>query len=91
MRPASSAVITAGPWHGAMFMSMFGAGTFPAMFAAVVAGNYLNQSFRLKISKAIPVLLTFMAVLLILRGMELGIPFISPVFDQHYLQAVSCH
>ena len=87
----SSAVITAGPWHGAMFMSMFGAGTFPAMFAAVVAGNYLNQSFRLKISKAIPVLLTFMAVLLILRGMELGIPFISPVFDQHYLQAVSCH
>ncbi len=87
----SSAVITAGPLHGAMFMASFGAGTLPAMFSAVVLGNYLNRGFRLQISRAVPILLFFMASLLILRGLQLGIPFISPVFDQHYLQVVSCH
>jgi sulfite exporter TauE/SafE len=87
----SSSVITANSFHGGMFMFFFGLGTFPAMFATVVLGNYLNQSIRLKINKAVPLLLFFMAVLLILRGMNLGIPFISPEFNQQHLQAVSCH
>lgn len=88
----SSSVITANTFHGGMFMFFFGLGTFPAMFAMVVLGNYLNQSMRLKINKAVPFLLFFMAVLLILRGMELGIPFISPDFgSRNGHEAVSCH
>lgn len=88
----SSSAITANSFHGGMFMFFFGAGTFPAMFATVVLGNYLHQTVRQKISKAVPVLLFLMAVLLILRGMELGIPFISPEFSSgHEHTAVSCH
>jgi sulfite exporter TauE/SafE len=88
----SSSAITANTFHGGMFMFFFGFGTFPAMFAIVIMGNYLNQTIRLKISQAVPFLLFFMAVLLILRGMELGIPFISPDFGAgHAHDAVSCH
>lgn len=85
----SSATITANPITGGMFMLFFGLGTFPVMFATVVVGNYLNQNVRLKIRKAVPVMLFFMAVLLILRGMELGIPFVSPAFAN--TETISCH
>ncbi len=74
----TSSIISASPVNGGMFMLFFGLGTFPMMFATVLMGNYLNQSLRQKIHKAVPALLFFMAVLLILRGMNLGIPFISP-------------
>ena len=76
----SSAIITASSLNGGLFMLFFGLGTFPAMFATVIMGNYLNQTIRLKIRKVVPVMLFFMAILLILRGMELGIPFVSPAF-----------
>jgi len=88
----SSSVIAASPMNGGMFMLFFGLGTFPMMFTTVLMGNYLNQSIRRKINRAVPVLLFFMAVLLILRGMNLGIPFISPQFGMgHELDTVSCH
>ena len=79
----TSSIISASPINGGVFMMFFGLGTFPMMFATVLMGNYLNQSLRKKINKAVPALLFFMAVLLILRGMNLGIPFISPEFGGH--------
>jgi hypothetical protein len=38
-----------------------------------------------------PFLFAAMAVLLILRGMNLGIPFISPVMEAGPKQVVDCH
>jgi sulfite exporter TauE/SafE len=87
----SSSIISAGPVNGGMFMLFFGLGTFPMMFATVLMGNYLNQSLRQKIHKAVPALLFFMAVLLILRGMNLGIPFISPALGAHPHAVIECH
>jgi sulfite exporter TauE/SafE len=88
----TSSIISASPVNGGMFMLFFGLGTFPMMFATVLMGNYLNRSLRQKIHKAVPALLFFMAVLLILRGMNLGIPFISPGFDAgHQHEALECH
>jgi len=88
----SSSAITANSFHGGMFMLFFGMGTFPLMFATVLLGNYLNQTIRLKINKAVPFLLFFMAVLLILRGMNLGIPFISPEFSSNQEHnIITCH
>jgi len=87
----TSSIISASPVNGAMFMLFFGLGTFPMMFATVLMGNYLNQSLRQKIHKAVPALLFFMAVLLILRGMNLGIPFISPETGAaHHHEAIEC-
>lgn len=87
----TSSVIAASPLNGSMFMLFFGLGTFPMMFATVLMGNYLNQSIRQKLNRAVPALLFFMAVLLILRGMNLGIPYLSPGFGEHHHEAVECH
>jgi sulfite exporter TauE/SafE len=87
----TSSIISASPVNGGMFMLFFGLGTFPMMFATVLMGNYLNQSLRQKIHKAVPALLFFMAVLLILRGMNLGIPFISPELGVgHHHEVIEC-
>jgi uncharacterized protein len=85
----TSSVITGSSLNGALFMSFFGLGTFPAMMATIILGNYLNQQVRLKISKALPVFLFLMAALLVLRGLELGIPFVSPAYAAG--GGMSCH
>lgn len=84
----TSSVISGSSINGALFMSFFGLGTFPAMMATILLGNYLNQQVRLKISRALPVFLFLMAALLVLRGLELGIPFVSPAYAAG---GVSCH
>ena len=85
----TSSVITGSSLNGALFMGFFGLGTFPAMMATIILGNYFNQQMRLRINKALPVLLFVMATLLVLRGLELGIPYVSPAYAGN--GAVTCH
>lgn len=61
-----------------LFMSFFGLGTLPVMWSIAYLGNYVGVSLRTTIRKAYPYMMTIMACLLILRGMGLGIPYISP-------------
>ena len=63
---------------GAMYMFLFGVGTIPLMTAAVLLGNFVNLSVRRKIQKIIPVFVVVIGLLFILRGLGLGIPYISP-------------
>jgi sulfite exporter TauE/SafE len=63
---------------GASYMFLFGIGTIPMMTLAVYAGNILKLSLRNKIQKAIPVFVVIIGLLFILRGLGLGIPYISP-------------
>ena len=63
---------------GAAAMILFGLGTVPAMFAATIFGKFINAGIRTKIRKAVPVLALLLGVIFILRGMNLGIPYISP-------------
>ena len=60
-------------------MAAFGAGTFPMMLAISLSGKLVPFSLRLKLQKAIPVSVFILATLLILRGLSLGIPYVSPV------------
>ena len=48
------------------------------MFAAVLFGNLLNAAVRNKILKIVPIFMLILGALFILRGMEIGIPYISP-------------
>ncbi|MFV0238413.1 MAG: sulfite exporter TauE/SafE family protein [Flavobacteriales bacterium] len=61
-----------------LFMLLFGLGTFPLMFLAVWVGNYAGMSWRSKIERILPFIIVFVGVLFILRGLNLGIPLISP-------------
>jgi len=63
---------------GSAVMILFGLGTVPAMFAASVFGKFINIGIRTKIRKAVPVLAIILGVIFILRGMNLGIPYLSP-------------
>ncbi len=74
-----------------LFMTAFGAGTLPLMLLLGIAGNRLAFSVRKKIKNAVPYLMTIMAFILILRGMNLGIPYISPVLANAPADAINCH
>lgn len=66
------------PVTGMLFMVLFGLGTVPAMFAVSLFGKLINLNLRRKISRAVPVLAFMLALIFILRGMNLGIPYLSP-------------
>lgn len=66
---------------GAIFMFFFGLGTIPLMFAAVIMGNVITLKTRQKVLKLLPFLMIILGILFILRGLDLGIPFISPTSE----------
>ncbi|PID91889.1 MAG: hypothetical protein CSA96_06035 [Bacteroidetes bacterium] len=67
---------------GALFMLLFGLGTLPVLLALGIAGNILSGAARKKINKLIPVLVVIVGIFFILRGLDLGIPFLSPRKDK---------
>lgn len=75
----------------AAFMAMFGAGTLPAMLLISFAGRMINFQLRNKLRKIVPVFIVLTGALLILRGLNLGIPFISPVLPAKINEAINCH
>lgn len=63
---------------GAAFMLAFGAGTLPITLAIALSGRMLPMGFRLRLRHVMPVGIALMGSLLILRGLSLGIPYLSP-------------
>ncbi len=78
---------------GAAVMILFGLGTIPAMFAATLFGKFINLNIRRKITKAIPVLAIVLGLLFIVRGLALGIPYISPKISAQVVDEsnLDCH
>jgi uncharacterized protein len=75
---AAGATATGHILNGAIYMAAFGAGTLPMMLAIGFGGKLVPPSFRFKLRAAIPVSVFLLGALLILRGMSLGIPYVSP-------------
>ncbi|MEM6685598.1 MAG: sulfite exporter TauE/SafE family protein, partial [Bacteroidota bacterium] len=71
------AVATGSMLEGSVYMLFFGLGTIPLMTTAIYIGKFLNSTIKRRIQKAIPVLVVIIAMLFILRGLGLGIPYIS--------------
>jgi sulfite exporter TauE/SafE len=59
-------------------MILFGLGTIPMLLTISLAGNVMSQAIRRKINKLIPVLVVVVGLLFVLRGLSLGIPYLSP-------------
>ncbi|MEW5798320.1 MAG: sulfite exporter TauE/SafE family protein [Bacteroidota bacterium] len=72
------ATAVADAWQSALFMMFFGIGTIPALVAVSLTGKLVSIKYRSLFTKAIPVFSIALAVILILRGMNLGIPLLSP-------------
>lgn len=84
-----SAMSTGHPSDSAIFMAFFGLGTVPALLMVALGGQMLSFEWRRKLQSALPVFILGMGIILILRGMNLGIPILSPHIESNNL--VSCH
>ena len=73
-----AAIATGNTLEGSLYMLIFGLGTIPLMTTAIYVSRFLNGAIRQRIQKAIPVFVIFIGALFILRGLGLGIPYISP-------------
>lgn len=87
------ALTTANIFLSGTYMMLFGLGTIPLMTAFVYLGNFTKGNFRRYIQKTIPVVVVFIGALFILRGLGLGIPYISPnpVLDISAATVSGCH
>jgi sulfite exporter TauE/SafE len=74
----AGAITTGGAISGALYMGLFGLGTAPIMFAASLVGKFLSTKLKQGINRLIPVFAIILAIIFILRGLGLGIPFLSP-------------
>lgn len=76
---------------GMLFMAFFGLGTLPVMWSVIFFGNFISIGVRQKIRMLYPYLMLLIACLLIIRGLGLGIPYLSPALTMHNQQVpVSC-
>jgi uncharacterized protein len=73
------------------YMLVFGLGTVPVMLGLSLAGTALQAPLRLRLQRAIPYGLGLVAVLLIFRGLGLGIPYLSPDLAAPDGRPVHCH
>ena len=73
------ALVTTNALSGRLYMFIFGLGTIPLMTVVIYLGNFANGLVRKRIQQVIPFIVVFIAILFVLRGMGLGIPYVSPL------------
>ena len=77
---------------GILYMLLYGLGTIPLMTVVVYINSLLKLPFRNKIQKAIPYVAVIIGVLFILRGLGLGISYVSPSNMSLFVQETpNCH
>lgn len=87
-----SAMATGNMLYGAALMFVFGMGTFPLMISLMIFGRFISVTFRNRMRKMIPAFIVLTALVIILRGMNLGIPYLSPQLQENKgIEQVKCH
>lgn len=87
----AAAMATVDVASGGFLMFAFGIGTMPMMAGLMLFGSRISLAARKKINRAVPYLVGLMAILLILRGLNLGIPYISPKLEKQPTENPHCH
>lgn len=88
----ASAAAVANVVDSTAFMVAFGVGTVPLMAMVSTTGLFLGPSLRKTAAKATPYITLSMGLLLILRGLNLGIPYLSPYLHIGESRTIiSCH
>lgn len=73
-----ASAVSGSPWQAAAYMGAFGLGTVPSILATSLFGPFLAPNLRQRLVRILPVGAAVLGLLLLLRGMSLGIPYISP-------------
>lgn len=90
----AGAVTTGSVLNSSLFMAAFGLGTLPVMWAVAFLGGFATVKARIFIKKGYPYMVFVMACLLIIRGLNMNIPYVSPHFETDLQQnrvEVNCH
>ena len=72
----ASAISTGSILESSLYMAFFGLGTIPAMMGLMYFKNIITK--KINLAKIVPYALLVMGVLLVMRGMDLNIPYLSP-------------
>jgi sulfite exporter TauE/SafE len=87
------AIAMQSPYLGSLYMVFYGLGTVPMMSFVILLSNFITTSVRNKTQKIIlPIITCVIGFLFILRGLGLGIPYISPNNMTLFVKSIpSCH
>jgi uncharacterized protein len=69
-------------WEGMAKMALFGLGTVPLMLSLSWSSKWLGGWLRQRSRIIMPTMMTFLGIMFLLRGMALGIPYLSPKLEQ---------
>ncbi|MEH6535754.1 MAG: sulfite exporter TauE/SafE family protein [Psychroserpens sp.] len=87
-----ASIATQNAVQSSLYMLLFGLGTIPLMTTAIYIGKFLNATVKQRIQKAIPVFIIIIGLLFIVRGMGLGIPYLSPTpIVEMASSMIDCH
>lgn len=77
---------------GSLYMLVFGLGTLPLMSSVSVLSNRLSLRTRNTIQRYIPFFAIALGLLFIMRGLGMGIPYVSPAQTSLFVQQhPTCH
>ncbi|MDP2724286.1 MAG: sulfite exporter TauE/SafE family protein [Bacteroidales bacterium] len=74
----AGAINTNDTFFGIIYMVIFGLGTIPIMTAIPLIGNMIGRQIRKRFAKALSIFIVILGIIFILRGLSLGIPYLSP-------------
>lgn len=77
----AASMAQADAWQSALYMMVFGMGTLPILTVLLKSKDYLSPYLNLG-TKALRYTTIAVGMLLMVRGMGLGVPYLSPSFDQ---------
>lgn len=89
----AGAMATGSVLGGALYMIFFGLGVFPLMFVFSLSGGIIGVKNRNRINRVAPFFIAAVAILFILRGLNLGIPYVSPRVESgaQVQENIHCH
>lgn len=86
------AVASGTAFEGSLYMILFGLGTIPLMTSVVYSKGLISPALRQQVRKLIPVFVVLIGIIFIIRGLGLGIPYLSPAPVAELISAeASCH
>ena len=72
-------------FESTLYMFLYGLGTVPLLSVLIYVKDAFSNTFRNQLQKAIPVFVIVIGVLFIVRGLGLGIPYVSPADNSLFL------
>jgi sulfite exporter TauE/SafE len=90
-----TSLLTGSMISGSLSMILFGIGTYPTMILLMYFTQKTATRFRSKLNRFLPIILSIVGLLIVLRGLNLNIPYLSPQAtfseEKNNIEVKSCH